>query len=647
MIDLSSVKAPGWQRVVAELHAPAPDDGAFLGKLASVLAQVSGARQAIVFGVDRAEGDQAGLAEPRALGAWPPQQGPVQASAEAKAAARGAAEAAQARLFGQERPDSFYGEGERGTFAAVPITIGEPPEPRHVITLDLEPRSRQALQTTMAMVEVIAGYALLHSTRQQLERTKSASAALDLAGRLIAAINAAPSFRGAALQLVNDLARQAKADRAAMGWVRAVGPSGVVRVVSLSDTEHVDRRMAMVQKIEAAMDECLDQEQPVLYPPPSGAEADVLLAQAITHAHRDLASADARLSVVSLPLRNGDDVVGVVTIESTSGPFDLDDLELIQAALDLVAPVLVLRRSDDRLVVTRAWFASLNGARWLVGPRHTGWKLAGVVLVVATALAALVRLPFRVDAPMEIQPRNRWILAAPFEGVIGALGEGVAPGRSVTKGQVLFRMATEEQALRAADFRARKIQAQTEADAALKAGDKDAEAQQALARVAQAEAGLALAQYNLQRAEVRAPVDGVIITGDPSDKIGAAVKIGDPIFQVASLDDIVILARVSDRDISLLRGKEIRGQIATKGDPGLALPFVVEHVVPLAQAKDGKNTFEVRARLDASDPAVRARAAEVLRPGMEGVAKFDVDRRSLLRIATRRFRDQLRLWLWW
>ena len=34
-----------------------------------------------------------------------------------------------------------------------------------------------------------------------------------------------------------------------------------VRVVAMSDTEHVDRRMALVRMIAAAMDECVDQAQ--------------------------------------------------------------------------------------------------------------------------------------------------------------------------------------------------------------------------------------------------------------------------------------------------------------------------------------------------------------------------------------------------
>ena len=100
-----------------------------------------------------------------------------------------------------------------------------------------------------ALVEVLAGYTLLHATRQQLKRARASTASLDLAARLIAAVNTAPSFKGAAMQLVNDLSRQMRADRVAMGWAKGIGTSGAIRAVAMSDTELIDRWMAMVQKI--------------------------------------------------------------------------------------------------------------------------------------------------------------------------------------------------------------------------------------------------------------------------------------------------------------------------------------------------------------------------------------------------------------
>jgi multidrug efflux pump subunit AcrA (membrane-fusion protein) len=661
VIDLSGLKAPGWHRVVAEVSAPAPDDATFMARLVGVMGQVSGARQAVLFAVEP-KADDAALAEPRPLVTWPPppdQRPPeVEFAGDARSAARGAAEAGQVRVFGLEAGSvgPFYGEAsERGYIVGVPILAstseaGIPP--RAVVTLLIEKRSKQALQTTMALVEVLAGYAQLHAARQQLRRVSASTAALDLAARLIASINATESFRGTAFKLVNDLSRQVRADRAALGWVRGIGASGAIRVVAVSDTEHIDRRMAMIQKIEAAMDECLDQEQPVLYPPPvaeGGGESDVLLSQAITHAHRELAAADARLKVISLPLRVGDRVVGVVTVESTApGPADIASVELIQAALDLVAPVLVLRRSDDLPLAARAHRSLLRSAAWAIGPKHTGWKLIGVLLLAAAITVTFVKMPYRVEAPVELQPRVKHIIAAPFDGFIARLAEGVEAGRTVKQGDLLAEMETAQIRAELTQAQGEVLQAQKEQDAYRKAGargqgEKLGEMQQARAREIQAQAKVDAAQLRLAQARITAPVDGTIIAGDLTDKVGAAVRLGDLFFQVAPLDNMVIVARVSDRDIALIRdasaGEPTRGEVAAKGRPADAFPFTLERIVPLAQPKDGKNTFEVRARLDATAPW--------LRPGMEGLAKFDTGRRTLLWIGTRRIRDQLRLWLWW
>jgi hypothetical protein len=73
------------------------------------------------------------------------------------------------------------------------------------------------------------------------------------------------------------------------------------------------------------------------------------------------------------------------------------------------------------------------------------------------------------------------------------------------------------------------------------------------------------------------------------------------------------------------------------------VPVVVEQIVPLAEAKDGVNAFEVRARLVPQDPTQIAG----FRPGVEGQARLDSKEMSLIGIASRRIVDQARLWLWW
>lgn len=665
MIDLSNIKASGWQRVVTELASPAPDDRAYMARMVAALGQVSGARQAVLYSVPRAPDDAtAPMIEPRAVMVWPtPGSGagtvidavaapdtPIDNDADCRAAAKASHKVRQVSVFGLDKDDLLYDPTQsRGYVLAVPIPDGSPAEsatiePRGVITLLLDPRSRQAVQTTLAIVELLAGYVFTHAATQALGRTKQATAALDLAARLIASLNTSPTFKGAKLQFVNDICRQLGVDRVAMGWIEGgKNQRGRIaaKVVAMSDTENIDRRMAMVQQIEAAMDECLDQEQPVLYPPPppKGDGSDYLLSQAIVHSHREVASRDANMKLASIPMRVEGNIVGVLLIESTGpGQIDLATIELLQATLDLVTPVLEIRRSDDRNLALRTYDWSLKTASWAVGPKHVLWKCVGVVTFVALMLAIFVKVPYRVGAPMTLDPRNPRTIAMPFDGVIASLGEGVELGAKVKEGDVIVQLDTVDLRLNAIDAENEVLQYKTQADEARKKRDGQSEAQQYEARAAQAAAKRDLFKFRVEQASIRSPISGTIIAGNLKDRIRSSVQMGQALMRIADVGDMLVIAKVSDRDIRFMK-PGMKGQVTLKSEPAREYDFTVETVVPLSEAKEGKNAFEVRARLH-EPPAY-------LRPGMEGRAKFDVDKRSVLSIASRRIVDTAKLWLWW
>ncbi|QYK47358.1 MAG: efflux RND transporter periplasmic adaptor subunit [Phycisphaeraceae bacterium] len=671
MIDLSNLKSPAWQRVVAELTAPAADDRTFLLRVVGVLGHVAGARQAVLYTMPRAaegaiEGEDAGAAPPRPILVWPPQtsaasgtqrQDPfaddpasqVTNPADMASAARLAIDGGQAQVFGFEKDEMFYDGGAGGHVISVPLAVGSPDSPAPVayaVSMLVEGRSRPALQTTIALVELVAGYAHAHRTGQALKRLRVSSAALDLAARLIAAVNAAPSFKGAVLQLANDLVRQLHAERVSIGWAKGVGRKGEgesVHAVAISDTEHLDRRMAMVQKLEGAMNECFDQEQPVMFPPApeKGPGADIVLATAITHAHRELAAGNAAARVISLPLRVEERLIGVVTVETAGGPeggsIDVQTIELLQAVLDLLSPVLRIRRSDDRVLPLRAWDDALKAGAWLVGTTHTVWKIAGAALIALMLVLTLVDVPYRVEAPAELRPREQRVVSAPFDGLIASLAPGIEPGSRVEPGQTLALMDTSELRLQAINAQGEILRASKQADSELASG-KLSEAQQSRAKAQQAQAELDLLNTRISQATLTAPIAGTIIAGDLRERVGSSVKLGDALFQIAPLEDMLVVAKVGDRDISLVE-VGATGSVATKAYPAQRHAFAVERVVPLSQAEEGKNAFEVRARLESP--------AGWMRPGMEGFAKFDAGEHSLIWIGTRRIRDTLRLWLWW
>jgi hypothetical protein len=687
MIDLTNVKAPGWQRIVAELTATSPDDKTYFERLLRIIGQVSAARQSALLVANRTDGEEI---EPRVEMVWPkpeiqerpgdanpiaPDPKAVDFPREVAEAARAVFGSSQSRVFSLDKQQElYYGASDAGSpgsaggaILAIPVfnTLANPPAPGQppaaigVIALLIEPRSKEAVRSTLAMAEVLSGYFYGHQARASLRRTQQAGAALDLATRLIASINTAPNFKGACLQLTNDIAKQMSVDRVALGWVK----SDKIRAQAISDTEHFDRRMAMVQKLEAAMDECLDQEQPVLYPQPAaeGPQGDVILSQAIVHAHRELAAGQAKMKVCSLPLRATDvipgtaetteeQVVGVVTIESTGdGAIDLTAIELVQAALDLVAPVLKIRRSDDRNLAQRTWYSSVRAASWLVGPRHTVWKVVSVLVFAAACFVTFYQTTYRPGAEATLDPATKRIVSMPFDGIVKELAPGIEAGATVKEGDALVLLDTTEWRLGIADAQGRVMQAQLQAAAARAAKDS-AKAAQAEVQEEQARAAVSQYEYRIAKSRITAPMSGQIIAGDLKERIGSTMKTGDFLFQVADPNEILCIAKVDERDIALVRkafdeGRG-KGSIATKGMPAEPLSFKIERIVPLAVAGDGKNVFEVRCRIEDTPENRTALGRLRLVSGVEGEAKFDTDRRSLLWIGTRRIVDAIRLW-WW
>lgn len=659
--ELTGIASAAWPRVVGELVSPAPSDREFLTRLLGVLAQVSGARQVVAW---RAE---AGGAGPEPMQIWSETRADapglsvstsasaggaglgleqalraVEFAGEQRGACVAALERGRSAAFGLDDDGLYDGTPGRGAVLAIPLPAGDPGAPM-AVTMLVEPRSRPALQTTLAVAELAVGYTHHHAASRALARSRSTGAALDLAAGLIAGINESAGFRGAAMQTVNDLCRRLGFDRAALGWSTR---GGFCRVVALSDTEHVDRRLEMVRKLEAALDECVDQEQAVLYPPPAPSPsqdqadgaADPMLARAIARSHAALAGGDGRLTVGSVPLRTRGGVVGALVFESTGDTRpDPALVERLQAVMDLVTPVLEIRRSDDRTLVGRGWQSTLKGAAWVVGARHTAWKLGLVAASAALLSAALVPVPYRVGAAMELLPAEPRTVSVPFDGVIASLGPAHRAGDAVSAGDVLVRLDTTEQELSRLDILPEITRFEKQADEALKLG-RTAEAQRAAAQADQARARLKLIERRLADAVVVSPVSGRIVSGDVREKAGAAVRQGEVLLTVADTSALIVEARVDDRDIGLVR-EGGRGTIATAAEPGRRLAFTVERIVPQAQADQQRNVFRVRARLD--EPAAW------LRPGMQGRARFDVDRRSPLRIGARRIIDAARLWVWW
>lgn len=118
----------------------------------------------------------------------------------------------------------------------------------------------------------------------------------------------------------------------------------------------------------------------------------------------------------------------------------------------------------------------------------------------------------------------------------------------------------------------------------------------------------------IQKAEVRAPVSGVVIqpVGEDSKKVsldqGARVQAGIALLALGNLEGLRVLSRVDEVDIGRLR---IRQKVRAKGDafPGILLEGILDHISAQATTGSGRDApgFDVQVKIpELSEEAIRS-----------------------------------------
>ncbi len=241
---------------------------------------------------------------------------------------------------------------------------------------------------------------------------------------------------------------------------------------------------------------------------------------------------------------------------------------------------------------------------------------------------------YRVTASANLEGKIQRAIVAPFDGYIAAAH--ARAGETVAAGEVIAALDTEELLLQQQRHAAEKNEYTRQYRKALATRDQT-QAHIFKSQVSQAEAQLSLVEKKIERAALVSTLDGVIISGDLSRSLGAPVATGDVLFEVAPLNEYRLIILVDEKQVADV-DEDMTGGLTLKALPGTELPFVVHKVSPVFQEESDGIAYRVEARL------VENHAA--LRPGMEGVAKIDVDRRSLIWIYLHELFDLMRLWAW-
>lgn len=442
----------------------------------------------------------------------------------------------------------------------------------------------------------------------QAHAGSQAGAAMDL----LAAVQEQETLQEAALAFCNELSRAAKAERVALGFVR----QRAVRLEAFSHGAWFRKRSDLAEAVEAAMDEAYDQEVAILFP---AEEEDT--ARYVTMQHARVAAASGSGSVLSVPLSDRGKIIGVATLERSldDEPFGPADVMLCETAAALIAPTFALKQREDRLIGGRIRAKAIDGAKAVFGPRK---PLAKALTIGAVLLLIFLLLPigqFRIGADAALEGRVQRAASVPFSGFISR--SAARAGDVVRRGQVLATLDDRDLRLDHARSASEVQQLDRRYRGAL-ASHERSEMNLFGAQLRQAEAELRLIEYKLARVNIAAPIDGILVSGDVSQLVGSPVEEGEVLFEVAPLEDFRVVLQVDEGDIGYIKPGQ-QGRFAPTGLAGQTVPFTVSKLTSVTTAEDGKNTFRVEAELARDAPAV-------LRPGMEGIAKVGIDRRSRL-----------------
>ncbi len=448
------------------------------------------------------------------------------------------------------------------------------------------------------------------------ENTNLASAMLDAMARH-------RNVKSVAYAVINAAVIEFGCRRVSMGLISG----DKVKIIAVSGQSRIDARRVSVRQLTAAMQESISYKCTLVYPP---LRDDVQLT-----AHANLFAHQGQHPTLSVRLPcDGKDKLVVLLERPTGNTFAAAQIAAIETMLAPAAPLVMLLQETDTALRQR-FMQLVDKVKQVLRARDLSVRQLGVFTATALVLfAAFLPVPHKVTARAAIEAADRQVVAAPFAGYVQS--SHARAGDRVVAGQVLATLDSRVLMLEADKWHSEQTKNEQEYAAALAIHDRT-ELTRLRADVVRIEAELALIDQQLSRSALRAPFNGVLLSGDLSQSLGALVQAGDVLFEIASADKYRLLLDIDERDVGFI----IKGQVAEirmASLPNRLWQAKLEDVLPVAVVEKGSSVFRL--------PASLLGEASALRPGMQGIAKVHTGSRSLLWVYTHTLFDRFGLLLW-
>ena len=449
--------------------------------------------------------------------------------------------------------------------------------------------------------------------------------------RISREINATLDTDRLVLSVVNLASQTLAYDRAAMA--RGEGGEPVVRAISGQET--VDPKDDDTRSLTALITWLLERTETTCV---EDVTADTEEARGIRNAFGEYIERNGVRSLCLVPLKDEEGRLGAFYMESSTPAFlgesGLEATELLSNQVSVA-----LRNAElygqtpfigllQPIAAWRGRFAGMSRRRLLV--RYA---------IPALALLALAMIPWKqrtTAQEAELLPAGRMPVRATVGGLVTQVL--VEEGDQLEQGQVLALLRDDALDISLSEAEAGHATAVRTAASARARGDESG------ARVAQITADelagrVSLLTDQVGRTRLTAPLNGVVLTMRPWERIGEWLDAGEVFVLLGSTNDLELEARVPQQHIDRVRvGQEVRLKVEAR--PEHTFVARVTQIAPQAEPgeRDEEATFVVRAWIDNSE--------QLLRPGMQARAKIVGDRRPLGWIVIRPLVEWMQLRFW-
>jgi len=232
----------------------------------------------------------------------------------------------------------------------------------------------------------------------------------------------------------------------------------------------------------------------------------------------------------------------------------------------------------------------------------------------AAALFFLIAcpMPLRVDGDAVVTPGRRALVQPEVEGVVSKVL--VHEGETVERGQVLAEMEAWNLRSGVAEAQAKYESALLQMNRAL-AGNDGTEAGVHRVQADYWKAEVDRARQMLAKAELRAPIDGVVATPHVENFAGRKLQQGDSFAEIVDTSQAVVDVAIDDADAGLLKVGQ-KAVVKLNSYPTKTFRGDVVIVSPKAETVHESPVFFARVGMSNADGAIRS--------GMEGRGKIRI-----------------------